>query len=326
MKWLVVGPPLLLGVLAIGIVWWGTHAAGRQDAAAPWTRPLAERAGSPYPRVYVGALGERTVLPAPPVRIVSATVASDAVLLAICPRERILALHRLSRDPRYSPVARESAAFGRHVGGDPEEILALEPDLVLLSSFSREETRSLYTSRGCAVVRLPGASSLADVESNLRALGWVLGLDADAERLVAEMRAKLDRLAEGRARRRTWRVLLYAGDRTAGLGTTFDDLLRAVGARNAAAELGLEGSCRIDPEQILLADPDVLVVPCVPGEEQEAVRGIDNIELLARLRAVRDGRVVPVPAGILQSTSHHVADAAVRIARALDRFGSPERR
>lgn len=326
MKWLVLGPPILLGVLAIGIVWWGTRVASRPQDTPPWTRPLAERAGRPYPRVYIDALGERTVLPAPPARIVSATVASDAVLLAICPPRRILALHRSSRNPGYSPVARESAAFGRHVGGDPEEILALEPDLVLLSSFSREETRSLYTSSGCAVVRLPGATSIADVESNIRALGWILGLDEAAERLVTEMRAKLDRLAEGRARRRAWSVLLYAGEHTAGRGTTFDDLLDAVGARNAAAEAGLEGSCRIDPEQVLQADPDVLVVPCVPGREDDARRGVRNIELLARLRAVREDRVLAVPAGILQSTSHHVADAAVWIAGALDRFESPRRR
>jgi iron complex transport system substrate-binding protein len=290
----------------------------------PWRRPLEQRRHDPFPRRFVNAAGEEVWIQVPPQRIVSGTVFSDAVLLDACPRERIAALHVLSKDPRYSPVAVESQRFPRHVSGNPEEILRLEPDLVILSSFSREETRSLHAGPRCAVVRFFGFTSVGEIQDNLRALGYVLGLDDRVAELERAMDATLARVAEGRERRRRWRVLLYEANRTAGRHTTFGSLLTGwVGARNAADDLGIAETRSLESEQILAADPDALVLAAVPGEEGDVERTLRQHPVLSSLRAVKRGRLVFVPSGALQATSHHVAAAAQRIAEALDRWGTP---
>jgi len=289
----------------------------------PWNRPLDQRRADPFPRTFSNHAGDCVVVDAPAQRIVSGTVFTDALLLRICPPTRVLALHHLSTDVRYSPVAAESGEFTAHHRGSPEEILALSPDLVILSSFSREETRRLLSRTGCPVLRFQGFASVEDIQSNMRAFGYMIGRDEEAERLVDEMNATLDQAAAGRSNRRAWRLLLYEAGRTAGSGTTFDSLMNWVGASNAALELALVGSQGVAPEQVLALDPDALVVGVVPGGEDAAMRGLEQTPGFQSLAAVRAGRVVFVPAGRLLSTSHHLARAATRISEVLDEWGSP---
>jgi len=306
------------------LVYW---ARGDVDAIRPyqgrWNLPLAERRHDPFPRVFVSVSGERVEVPAPPRKIVSGTIFSDAILLEICAPSRIVALHELSQDPRFSPVAAESASFPRHHRGEPEEILEMAPDMVIVSSFSREETRRMLARHGCAVLRFEGFTGIADIQSNIRALGYVLGLDQEAEALTCEMDARLAKVAAGGAKRRAWRLLHYEVGRTSGAQTTFDSLLSSVGARNAAAEAGVRGSQAMTIEQLLIEDPDALVMGVAPGKEDVARQRLLQTPGLTSLRAVRNDRLIFVPSGWLLSTSHHIVRAAEYIAAVLDRWGSP---
>jgi iron complex transport system substrate-binding protein len=310
---------LLLAPLAM-IGAWRVLAGAPESLPGPWTRPLAERANDPFPRTFQNALGERVVIEAPPQRIVSATVFSDAVLLDACPAERIAALHELSEDPRFSPIVARSRAFPRHTSGEPEDILAARPDLVILSSFSRRETVQLVGGQRRAVVRLTRFDSIEDIQANLRALGWVLGLDREVEALVDGMQRRLAAVAQRREARARWRVLQYEDGHASGAGTTFASMLEWIGARNVAAELGLRGFQPIGVESLLLADPDALVIGCVSGREADKRAQLLQIPAFARLRAVREERLLFVDGALLQATCHHVAGAAERIAERLDEW------
>ncbi|MCA8956629.1 MAG: ABC transporter substrate-binding protein, partial [Planctomycetes bacterium] len=224
----------------------------------------------PFPRRYATPTGETSSVPAPPQRIVSATLFTDAVLLAICPRARIAALHEVSTKPMFSPVAEESRRFPHHVTADPESVRIMRPDLVFLASFSDKRADALVSGDGCTVVRLHGLSSLAGIRQSIRDVGYLIGCDEAAERVVATMQERLDRVALRRARRRAWRLLSWDSGFVAGKGTVFDDVLACVGARNAAAERGLSGAVRLEQEQLLGLDPDALVVGVAPGDEAGA--------------------------------------------------------
>lgn len=283
-----------------------------------WTRPLEERRDDPFPRLFVNAAGEQVEIPAPPQKIVSGTVFSDAILLDICPPDRIAALHEKSTEAMFSPVHERSTAFPRHHGGSPEEIFLLEPDLVIVSSFSRRETRDLLGKHGCSVLRFMGFDSVADIQNNVRALGYVLGLDEAAERVVANMQARLDAVASGRDSRRDWRVMYYGYGRVTGSGTTFQSLLDYVGARNVADDLQIKGSEPVSNETVLIHDPEVIILACPVGEEAKTLEQFTKLPGFEALRAVREDRVLFVPSGWLMSTSHHAARAAERMAEALD--------
>ena len=58
-----------------------------------------------------------------PVRVVSQTVGSDELLLALAEPEQIAALSHIARDPAYSVVAAEAKKFPQITQGDAETIL-----------------------------------------------------------------------------------------------------------------------------------------------------------------------------------------------------------
>ena len=101
-----------------------------------------------------------------------------------------------------------------------------------------------------------------------------------------------------------------------------DGILAHVGAHNVAAEMGVGEYLRVDIEQVLDWDPDALIVPAVPGEEEKERRRIRQDPGLAVLRCVKQDRILFVSSALLGSTSHHVAEAARVIAEQLDRWGS----
>ena len=171
------------------------------------------------------ANGKSVTIRSAPQRIVSGSILTDGVLLEICPLERVRALHRISKDPLFSPVAKLSAAFPTHLNGEAEPMLAQDPDLVFVASFSLPETRARLADAGVVVLRIDDFDNFADIASNLREIGYALGLDTEAEGLVTTMNATLADLARDRARRSGWRLLLWSDGYTAGRDTLFQAML-----------------------------------------------------------------------------------------------------
>lgn len=295
--------------------------AAPDATAKPWTATLDLRCKDAYPRSFTNFKGDRYEIPAAPQRIASGTLFTDVVLSAICDRERIAALHRVSKNPLFSPIADYSSKFPHHLGTDPETILAVRPDLVFLASFSDKRLDRLLSNDHRQVVRLHNLNSVEGVRESIRAVGYIVGLDQPAEALVVQMDARLNAVAESRASRKNWCVLSWADGFVTGRGTILDDVLGYVGARNLASEFGIEGVRRIQPERLLASQPDALIIGTIQGKEAEARQRVLRLAVMANLRAVREQRIVCVPNHLLVSTTQHVADLAERIARQLDEWG-----
>lgn len=296
---------------------------GRSDANARWNQPVDVRAKDPFPRTFTNLKGEHYEIPAPPQRIVSSTLFTDVVLSAICPKDRIAALHEVSTKPMFSPIAAESSRFPRHVSPDPETVRMFRPDLVFLASFSDKRSESLVTEKGCVVIRLHQLSSIAGVQQSIRNVGYVTGLDVAAEELVVSMQARLDAVARGKARRAKWRLLSFDSGFVAGKDTIFDDVLGYVGAANLAAVSGIEGTTRVDQEQLLTMRPDAVVIGVLPGREKEAKDRLLQLSGMRNLDSIKNDRIIYVSNPLMMSASHHVAGLAEAIAATLDRWEKP---
>ncbi len=289
-----------------------------------WSLPLAERVGDPFPRAFLDRYGNRIDIPRPPRRIASATVFTDAVLLDICDEKRVVALSAKSTEPEFSPVAERSQRFKNHITADPESILWVDPDLVFLSSFSDSATLRLASGKHRKVVRLHGFSSVANITGNIRAVGYLLGEDENAEACARKMEMALLRIQRRHGGQGpVWRVCSWSGGYVAGRNTIFDSLLSYVGARNVAADQGITGHKGVAAERILDWNPDALVVGTKPGGEEAIRKLIKQSAALCLLPAVKKDRIVFVPNALLLSTSHHLVGAAEAIARQLDEWGKP---
>ena len=127
------------------------------------------------------------------VRVVSQSVGTDELLLALADPEQIAALSHLARDPQFSAVSREAEGFTLLTRGDAETILRHRPTLVLLTNYSRAELVAQVKRAGVRTWTFDRYATLADAHGALRALATELGGEAPAraERLVAAGEARM---------------------------------------------------------------------------------------------------------------------------------------
>lgn len=304
---LVVGVPVLLVQLSL------RGRAGRDVTTDVeghgWPRTLVERLPD-------GREGRRLVLPAPPQRIVSVTLATDEILLDLVGSERIAALSDFARTPE-SMIKDRVGHIGRFVSADAESIIALEPDLCFLASYNRDETRSLLIDSGIPVYVFHCFRGLEDIRSNLRMVGRAVGAEERAEQLVADMDRKIAAVARRLPDRQRWPTALVYGTSgwVEGAGGTQTEVFEAAGVRNAAAERGIRGFAQVSEEAVLEMDPDYLVVLVGSYDVARQKEWLLGNPALATLRAIRQERFVSLREALLTSVSHHVADAVDELAR-----------
>lgn len=262
---------------------------------------------------------------APPQRIVAASLLATEVLLAIAPRDRIAGVHVLALDPGFSTVV--AAAQGLPtVGAEPEQLLAVQPDLVICDAYTRPETLALLSAASVPVVVTRDAGDFDGIAANLLRIGQVCHLDAAAGQLVAQMRTRLEALSQNAASVAGWRVInLDGGLHTYGRGSLFAALLDAAGAAPLAVERGVGPFRKVDVETLLAWQPDALVIAGehAAGAADVLPDWIRHYPGLSLLKCVAAGRLLRVPGPLLNTTSHRLVEAAELVQRELQRWGKP---
>ena len=258
----------------------------------------------------------------PPVaiRVVSQTVGSDELLLALAEPAQVAALSELADNPNYSAVAAQAAAFPRiPPAGDAESILRHRPTLVLCADYSRTELVTQLRRAGVPVLIFDHYTSLDDAFANLRRLARELGPAAEtrAETLIAEGQARVGRLQVALAGVAPKRVIapstygVMAGDRT-----TFQDLCDYAGATNLGATLGGLHGHQPPPREKMLTWPIDAVV--LDGPDLTAALAVfKKLPPYAFLPAVCEGRAVRIESYQLSCVSHRRIDGYEQLARAL---------
>ncbi|MCA8951359.1 MAG: ABC transporter substrate-binding protein [Planctomycetes bacterium] len=256
-----------------------------------------------------------------PRRIVAGSVFAAETLLAIAPRERIAAVHELAANAKFSLVAAEVAGFPR-VGAEPEQLLAVRPDLVVVDAFTKPETLAILASAAVPVLLVPAPRSFEDIATNVRRVGEACRLEAAAERLVAAMNARLAELAARRAEFAQFELMsLDGGLHTLGRGSLFDAVVCAAGAVNLAAERGAGPFRIMTTESVLAWRPQVLVIEVRADSAAEERKWVDRVPGFELLPAVQRGQIVFLDAALLGTTSHHLVDAVAALQDALAGWG-----
>ncbi len=275
---------------------------------APADAPTDISTATAFPRELRDAKGEALTLPREPQRIVSQTLGTDEVLLAICPTERIVALSHLAEEPNYSNVVEEARKIPNGATQGPEQILQFRPDLIFVASYSRAETVELLKASKAPVFRFANFDSIVDVKSNIRTVGYATGTDAAAEKLVSQMEADLAavraRIPQGES---PVRVMSYDKPGfTAGSNTLFDDVVRAAGAVNVSAEQGIKSFARVNAEKILEWQPDFIITSANQGKEQIVRDRLLEDTAVAASKAGRAGRIIVIDNRHFLTVSQHV--------------------
>ncbi|MCI4354505.1 MAG: ABC transporter substrate-binding protein [Thermoplasmata archaeon] len=247
-------------------------------------------------------------------RVASLNLSADEVLVEILPQERLVSVTRWVDDPGTSNVVGQVPATAyRFQKADMERLVALSPDLVIVSEYTDADFLRLVEKSGIRWHRMQGLDSPPGVRAAIAELGHVVGADAAARRVLARYDATLADLARRLEGAQRPRVLYWSGEMTAGADTAIGALIETAGAVNVGREMGVQGIAPPGAERAFVSDPDVILVSSWPG----GVQAVKEHPLLSGLRAVRQGHIVTMPNELLVALSQYTANACWDLASRL---------
>jgi iron complex transport system substrate-binding protein len=249
-------------------------------------------------------------------RIVSLVPEVDDALAALGAVDRLVAIGGYSRE--HSVYARHLTPVRGTVpgGAGVEDVLALKPDLVVVSAYSDVGRTQRLRAAGVPVFHLGRESGADDAALAVRRIAALCGECALGDRIAERFLARLRRVADPVLPRYGACYVECVGTQIflASVGTNQSDVIVAAGFADAAAAAGYRGygECRL--EDLLRIAPAVIVAPRGSAATIAALPGSDAIPAVARRR------IVEVDAALLSSPGLAMLDAAEAVAAARARL------
>ena len=221
---------------------------------------------------------------------------------------RIAAGYSFFTDPEVSNIA-DVASDLVIIGFEPEEVVALEPDIVVASKFSDPDLVAVFKGAGIPVLRTALEGTDGDVP-NILLLAYVLGAEDRGIELAGAVKARLDFVVErldsvGKDTDLLPSVLgisKYTDIWAGGKGSNIDSIINAAGGRNAAA--GLDDFQQISIESIAAMDPDVIIVTQPEESGNALIEELKQTAVLASVPAIANNRVAVVNTTHFTTLSH----------------------
>lgn len=189
--------------------------------------------------------------------LVSTNLCADQFALALAEDDQILSLSFNARDPQLSVYADKARAFPENYGR-VEEIIRLEPDLVLAGPYLQAATNRRLRDLGFQVFEVPDVATVAELRALIAELGEALGHEDRAQAMTAELDRHLAELAHTRPAVERRLLVLYPLGGTPGVGSFSDEVMALAGFRNVAAERGIRRWGWLSLEGVVAAEPDVI--------------------------------------------------------------------
>ena len=195
---------------------------------------------------------------AKPSRIVSLNLCIDDLVLRLARPEHIVSVTWLSHDPRNSNVAELARRVGKN-HGLAEEIIPLDPDLVIAGTFSTRTAVALLKRTPIRVVELGIPNSFADIRRQIETVAKLIDETARGELLIRDMDARLAAIPRASGPRPRAMVFNPNGA-TVGRDTLVGEIMGLAGLDNVAAELGIDNYGTVPLEHVVQSNVDVLIV------------------------------------------------------------------
>ncbi len=199
----------------------------------------------------------RAKAPAVPQRIVSINLCADQLVLALADRGQIAGLTKNATDVEMSGEAAKARGIPL-LSNSAEQILAIEPDLIIGMPASRSAALRALPEQSYPLLDLDTANTLDEIYTSIRQAAVAVGHPARGDALITRMQGELAGLPKpGKGR-----VAAYYQRRgyMTGTGTLIDELMARVGLVNLAGKLGKPPLSQLSIEEMVAAQPDYLIV------------------------------------------------------------------
>ncbi|HMT07026.1 MAG TPA: cobalamin-binding protein [Pyrinomonadaceae bacterium] len=279
---------------------------------------------TPEKRAFTDDLGRTVSVPTEIKRIVSLAPSATEMVYAVGAGDRLVGVTTFCN---YPEQALEVAKVGDTMTPNMETIVALKPDVVLVSTASQIENFTKTLEQNGIAVYVMNPTHTADVLKSIKSIGDILGTVASANRVADELerrqaaiRSALGGMPEsGPMQFDDGRIRLFVQISreplfTIGKGSFLSQVVAAAGGISVTADVPTAYP-KISKETALSLRPNAIIL-----SDSEDNR--EPNEVFANSPAVKNGRVLRVNADILSRPGPRLIDAMEQIARFLhpDKF------
>jgi iron complex transport system substrate-binding protein len=247
-----------------------------------------------YPREAIDSDEFLVRVAHPAHRIVSQYWSIDEFVYSVAPPQDVVAVSESAYVKSISNVLPNVEHFHPVIATDPERVLALDPEIMLVSSTGRADYTSLARSSGVPVYRMQTTfQTLDQVEQSIRLTGYLTGNDDAAEKEAHRFRSDIEAAKALRPEGAPHpRILGLGGRYSYGRETLFNDIVTTLGGINVGAENGLKGYDPIDFEQIVRWDPEWIVAEAAPGKINDVLNNLMADPAISLTQAARNGHIL----------------------------------
>ena len=312
-----------------------TVAEAEEQASEPTVRSLegvrgiVDPSNTGWPREVEGLNGIVSI-PAKPLRIITASIGHDEIVLALVPNERLVAVGNVTKNATFSNVS-ELVQDKAEITRDPEVIIAQEPDVVVTSPFFPAEAIDALERLGIVVIQTELTQDPESRINSILLMGYIFGEEERAFAFADEVQARYEALIAvtgGKEPRPGVLALTQYSDTlwVAGTNSTEGGVIVAAGGVNAAEVAGIEGNQTTSLEGVIAMAPEIIVIaqPIEFGAEEFRQSLFEN-EALAEVPAIKNGAVYVVESKHFTTLSYWNIRGAEELARILwpDDFPDP---
>lgn len=205
-----------------------------------------------------------------PQRIASLNLCTDQLLLMLVPRERIASVTdwALRADSSYMAAAAQGIPTNH---ASVEAVLPQHPDLILAGEYTDATLLQVLKRLGYRVEVVKVPQNLAQARAYILHFGVLVGEEAAAQRIVDDMDRRLQRIDEIAPNEKQLAAAYAPNGMVAGRGAVLAEIIERAGWRNFGSELPIHGYGAISLEQLLAAQPRLLVLDVTASGHNDSI-------------------------------------------------------
>ena len=253
--------------------------------------------------------GRRVRVPLRPQRVVTLAPNLTEVVYAVGAGELLVGNTTFCD---YPAEAKQVAKVGDTLQPNIERIIALRPEIILVSTASQLETFTRQLDERGIGVFVTDPHDLEGVFRSIKSIGELLGREEQAAKLLTELRARAAAVEEAVRPRAVVTVFYQVSPSplwTAGRGSWITDLIRRAGGESVTGEI--EGEwMRYSDESALASRPEAIIM-ATGGEKMEVAAA------LQKSPAVQNKRVYGINGDFLSRPGPRLVDGLEQMARSL---------
>lgn len=307
----------ILSTLLVFVMIFGLASCGTKTETTPTTETTTETptesAGTEIK--VVDMMDRELTFAETPKRVVAITPSNAEILFAIGAGETLVGRGKYVDYPEAA-LAAEIVESGKNLNA--EQVLALEPDLVLMSDMAQtnEQVQTL-TDAGATVV-MTDAANIEEVYESIVLIGQIMGKNDEANTVIEEMKstfAEISKNKDANAGKTIYFEIspLQYGLWTGGNGTFMQEIADIIGVTNIFEDLN--GWAEVSEEQVLERNPDyIMTISMYFGEGPTPIEEIKSRPGWENITAVKEDRILNLVNDELSRPAPRLKDGAKALA------------